>query len=189
MQARQDYRETFRTIDPRRLVFLDESGCNTAMAREYGRAPAGQRVHGDKPYNHGKNVSLVGALGLDGIRTVMTLDGAVDGVAFVVFVEKFLAPHLHPGDLVVMDNLSVHKVPGVMKAIVATGATLKYLPAYSPDLNPIERCWSKLKARLRTAAARTREALEVAIAEAMAAITPADARGWFAHAGYFYQPS
>ena len=155
----------------------------------YGRAPSGQRVHGDKPYNHGDNVSMVGALGFTGLLTLMTMSGAIDGTAFVAFVRCFLAPLLRRGDIVVMDNLSVHKVAGVREAIEAVGATLYYLPAYSPDLNPIERCWSKIKALLRSAAARTREALEEAIAQAMAAVTAADAAAWFAHAGYFYQPA
>lgn len=159
------------------------------MAREYGRAPSGERVEDDKPYNHGENVSLVGALGLSGLRTLMTLGGAIDGVAFVAFVRIFLVPMLRPGDIVMMDNLSVHKVVGVREAIQAAGATLHYLPSYSPDLNPIERCWSKLKALLRSAGARTREALDSAIAEAMKAITAADAAGWFTHGGYFYQPA
>jgi transposase len=175
-------------VNRKRLVFIDESGSNTAMAREYGRAPSGERVEDDKPYNHGENVSLVGALGLGGLRTLMTLGGAVDGVAFVAFVRSFLAPTLRRGDIVLMDNLSVHKVSGVREAIEAAGATLRYLPPYSPDLNPIERCWSKLKALLRSAASRTREALDAAIAEAMEAITAADATGWFTHGGYFYQP-
>ncbi len=158
------------------------------MARQYGRAPAGERVEDDKPYNHGENVSLVGALGRGGLRTLMTLGGAVDGDAFVAFVRGFLVPTLRKGDIVLMDNLSVHKVKGVREAIETAGATLRYLPAYSPDLNPIERCWSKLKTLLRSAAARTREALDKAIAEAMEQITAADAAGWFLHGGYFYQP-
>ena len=183
-QARRAHRLRFSSVDREQLVFIDESGSNLAMAREYGRAPSGVRVEDDKPYNHGENVSLVGALGLGGLRTLMTLGGAVDGVAFVVFVRSFLAPTLRRGDIVVMDNLSVHKVKGVREAIEATGATLCYLPPYSPDLNPIERCWSKLKALLKSAAARTREALDAAIAEAMEAVTAADAAGWFAHGGY-----
>lgn len=165
-------------------MFVDESGCNIAMAREYARAPRGDRAHGAKPARWGNNVSLVGALGLDGLRTLMTLEGAVDGEAFVGFVQHFLVPKLRPGDVVWMDNLSVHKIQGVQEAIEGVGATLRYLPPYSPDLNPIERCWSKLKALLRSAAARTREALDAAIVAAMAAITARDAAGWFSHAGY-----
>jgi transposase len=170
-------------------VFVDESGSNIAMAREYGWAPQGQRAHDDRPFGWGNNVSMVGALGLTGLRTLMTLDGAVDGASFVSFASHFLAPQLRPGDIVLMDNLSAHKVKGVREAIEAAGATLHYLPRYSPDFNPIELCWSKLKACLRTAAARSREELDAAIAAAMACITASNAAGWFSHAGYFYQPA
>jgi len=187
VQTRQEHCATFALIEPERLVFIDEAGCNAAMARSHGRAPAGERVHDDKPYSYGENVSLVGALGLGGLRTMMTLGGAVDGAAYLAFIRQCLVPTLRAGDIVLMDNLSVHKVLGVREAIEATGASLRYLPTYSPDLNPIERCWSKMKTLLRSAAARTREALEAAIAEAMKAITAADAVAWFAHAGYFYQ--
>ena len=157
------------------------------MTRLYGRGPSGQRVHDDKPYNHGENVSMVGALGVRGLRTMMTLGGAMDGLAFLIFVRSFLVKTLRRGDIVVMDNLSVHKVKGVREAIEAAGATVYYLPPYSPDLNPIEQCWSKLKALLRTAKARTREALDAAIAAAMAAISAADSAAWFACSGYSYQ--
>jgi transposase len=171
-------------VAPGRLVFVDEAGCNTAMARQYARAPRGQRAHAAVPSRWGDNISLVGALGLAGLRTLMMLEGAIDGLAFVAFVRHFLVPQLRPGDIVVMDNLSVHKVAGVREAIEAVGASLRYLPPYSPDLNPIEQCWSKIKALLRSAAARTQEALEAAVAEAMAAVSASDAAGWFAHAGY-----
>jgi len=165
-------------------VFVDEAGCNIAMARDYARAPRGQRAHGDKPQRWGNNISLVGALGLGGLRTLMTLEGAVDGVAFVGFVQHFLVPQLRPGDTVWMDNLSVHKAQGVREAIEKVGARLRYLPTYSPDFNPIEQCLSKLKGLLRAAAARTREALDAAIVAAMEAIKASDAAGWFSHAGY-----
>jgi len=170
-----------------RLVFLDESGCNAAMAREYARAPIGERAEDDKPSSYGDNVSIVGAMGLAGLRTLMTLNGAVDGDAFLGFVKQFLAPTLKPGDIVLMDNLSVHKQAGIREAIEAVGAQLRYLPPYSPDFNPIEKCWSKIKSILRTIGARTREALDEAIATAMKAITGEDAAGWFTHAGYRHQ--
>lgn len=169
---------------PGRLVFVDEAGCNTAMARQYARSPQGQRAHDAVPSRWGKNMSLVGALGLGGLRTLMMLEGPVDGLAFLAFVLHFLVPTLKSGDIVLMDNLSVHKVPGVQEAIEAAGASLRYLPSYSPDLNPIEQCWSKMKALLRTAAARSPEALEAAVAVAMAAVTTSDAAGWFTHSGY-----
>lgn len=154
------------------------------MAREYARAPIGERAEDDQPARWGDNVSLVGAIGLCGLRTLMTLDGAVDGDAFLAFVQYFLVPQLQPGDIVVMDNLSVHKRAGIREAIEAAGAELRYLPPYSPDFNPIEECWSKLKSILRSVGARTRDTLEVAIANAMSTVTATDAVGWFAHAGY-----
>lgn len=176
-------------MDPKRLVFVDESGCNIAMAREYGWAPRGQRANGHVPKNWGDNVSMMGAIGIGGLRTLGTLNGSIDGEAFEAWVANFLVPTLKPGDIVLWDNLSVHKVAGAREAIDAVGAQLVWLPPYSPDFNPIEECWSKLKAVLRSIAARTREELDTAIAKAMAAITPADARGWFRHAGYQAQPA
>lgn len=169
------------------MVFIDESGCNIAMSREYARAPVGERAQDDQPARWGDNVSLVGAIGICGLRTLMTLEGAVDGDAFLAFVQHFLVPQLRPGDIVVMDNLSVHKRCGIREAIEAVGAELRYLPPYSPDFNPIEECWSKLKSILRTIGARTRETLEAAIASAMLAVTATDAAGWFQHAGYRLQ--
>lgn len=157
------------------------------MAREYGRALRGERVHAHKPCRWGDNVSLVGALGLGGLRTLMTIDGAVDAEIFLAFVRNFLIPQLKPGDIVVMDNLSVHKGVAIRQAIESAGAELCYLPPYSPDFNPIELCWSKLKATLRSVAARTRDALDVAVAQAMDAITPTDSAAWFNCAGYLPQ--
>jgi transposase len=154
------------------------------MTRLYGRAPKGERVIGAVPQNYGANVTMLAALGSQGVEAVMTIDGATDAEVFRVYVEQVLRPTLRPGDIVIMDNLQAHKAAGIREAIEQTGARLQYLPPYSPDLSPIERCWSKLKTYLRKANARTREALETAIAEALAFITVADARGWFAHAGY-----
>ncbi len=127
---------------------------------------------------------MLAALGVDGVTAAMTIDGATDGDVFRVFVEQVLGPSLTPGDIVVMDNLSAHKVAGIREAIESTGARLLYLPPYSPDLSPIEQCWSKLKSDLRTAQARTREALDEAITQAFATVSAADARAWFAHCGY-----
>jgi len=184
VKHRQVHRRQFSRIDAKRLVFVDESGCNISMAREYAWAPVGQRAHGHVPKNWGGNVSMIGALGFDGLRTLGTLDGAVDGEAFGVFVERFLAPTLNRGDIVLWDNLSVHNVVAAKAAIDAAGAQLVWLPAYSPDLNHIEQCWSKLKSILRSAAARTREDLDAAISLAMGAITASDAAGWFKCSGY-----
>jgi transposase len=185
--ARERHVEEFAKLPVEKLVFIDESGCNIAMAREYARSPIGERAQDDQPARWGDNVSLVGAIGVCGLRTLMTLNGAVDGEAFLAFVEHFLVPCLKPGDIVVMDNLSVHKTTGVREAIESAGAELRYLPPYSPDFNPIEECWSKLKSILRTLAARTRDALDAAIATAMSAVTSQDAVGWFEHSGYRLQ--
>jgi len=167
-----------------RLKFIDESGVNLAMARRYGRAPRGERVVGAVPQNYGANVTMLAALSLQGVEAVMTIDGATDAEVFRAYVEQVLCPTLVPGDIVIMDNLRAHKVAGIRERIEACGAQLIYLPPYSPDLSPIEPCWSKLKTLLRTAQARTRAALDAAIQRVLAAVTPSDARGWFRHCGY-----
>lgn len=166
------------------LVFVDESGVNRAMARLFARAPRGKRALGSVPQNYGKNITMIGAMSLSGLVAVMTIDMATDGDIFKAYLEQVLVPALRPGQVVVMDNLSAHKVVGVRDLIESAGARLEYLPAYSPDLNPIEPCWSKLKALLRKAAARSYEALDHAISEALAVITASDAHGWFKHCGY-----
>jgi transposase len=166
------------------LKFVDESGVNLAMTRLYGRAPTGERVIGSVPQNYGPNVTMLGALGVHGLHAVMTVDGATDTDVFRTYVKQVLGPTLRPGDIVVMDNLRAHKAVGVQQALARRGARLLYLPPYSPDLSPIEPCWSKVKTALRTAKARTREALDRAITGALATITDADAQGWFRHCGY-----
>ena len=174
-------------LDMPRVKCIDASGVNRAMTRLYGRAPKGERVVGAIPQNYGANVTMLGALGLQGIQAIMTLEGATNGDVFLAYVTHVLAPTLRPGDIVVMDNLRAHKVAGVEQAITGCGARLVYLPPYSPDLSPIAPCWSKLKAYLRKAQARTREALEMAMTQALATITAADAQGWFRHCGYALQ--
>jgi transposase len=171
-------------LDTHAFVFLDETGVNTAMARRYARAPKGERAHAAAPVNKGKNITILGALSLEGIQAIMTIEGSTDVQVFLTFVQTILVPTLRPGQIVIMDNLSSHKVDGVQDAILAAGARLEYLPSYSPDLSPIEECWSKLKEFLRAKAARTRELLDQAITEALDIITPQDAQGWFAHCGY-----
>jgi transposase len=173
-----------RALDFRRLKFVDEAGVNLAMTRLYGRAPTGARVVGSAPQNYGPNVTRLGAVGIQGLRAVMTVDGATDADVFRTYVTRVLGPTLTPGDMVVMDNLQAHKAVGVQQAIARRGARLRYLPPYSPDLSPIELCWSKLKTALRQAKARTRPVLEAAIAEAMGAVSHTDAWGWFKHCGY-----
>jgi transposase len=166
------------------LKFVDESGVNLAMTRLYGRAPAGERVVGSVPQNDGPNVTMLGALGIQGLQAMMTVDGATDAEVFRTDVKQVLGPTLTPGDMVVMDNLGAHKAIGVQQAMARRGARLRYVPPYSPDLSPIELCWSKLKTALRKAKVRTRAALDVAIAEAMMTVSHADAWGWFKHCGY-----
>jgi transposase len=136
------------------------------------------------PINYGSNLTLIGALGASGLDALMTVDGATDGEVFRVYVSEVLCPTLREGDIVVMDNLAAHKVSGIREAIEGIGAKLIYLPPYSPDLSPIERCWSKIKTALRAIGARTRRALECAIKKALSTISRADALAWFAHCGY-----
>lgn len=167
-----------------RLKFLDESGINLALTRLCGRAAPGTRVAEGVPQNRGENVTILAALSTAGVEAPMTVNGAMDGEVFLTYVRAVLAPTLSAGDIVVMDNLRAHRVAGVAEAITARGARVAYLPPYSPDFNPIEQCWSKVKTYLRKAKARTREALEAALKEALLQITEADARAWFAHCGY-----
>jgi transposase len=169
------------------LIFLDESGTQTNMTPRYSRAPRGQRASGSVPRNHEKNTTLVACLSLNGLGEVMTLEGALDGDAFAADLREFLIPTLVPGQIVVMDNLSVHKDKRVRPLIAGAGCLLIYLPAYSPDPTPIEQAFSKIKDYLRQVGARTREALGGAITAAMATVTAQDAKGWFTHCGYTMQ--
>jgi transposase len=171
-----------QSIEPERLVFLDETGTHLAMTPLYGRAPRGERVHDRRPVNRGRNQTLIGALTLDGVETAMTVEGWTNGPVFLAFVVHCLVPILLPGDVVVLDNLGAHKTQDVRDAIENAGATLLFQPPYSPDLNPIEECWSKVKASLRRSKARTRDALVEAMGEALDAVTPKDSLGWFIHA-------
>jgi transposase len=171
-------------VDVHRLVFVDESGTHTSLARLYAWAPRGQRAHAQVPRNHGKNTTLVAALSWQGMQAPWTVEGAMDTAAFVVYIRQVLTPTLEPGQIVILDNLSVHKVAAIHDAVAARGCDLIYLPAYSPDFTPIEQAFSKLKAILRRLAARTRETLLDALAVALDAVTPDDAHGWFRSAGY-----
>ena len=174
-------------IDPRRLVFIDETWATTKMARLYGRAPRGERVVGVVPHGHWRTTTLVAALGLGGVRCSMLLDGAVNRLAFEAFVEHVLVAALRPGDVVVMDNLSSHKGPRVRELVEGAGATVVYLPPYSPDLNPIELAFSKVKQALRSAAHRTADALWSAMQGVLDRVTASDADGYFRHCGYTLQ--
>ena len=171
-------------FDLRRLKFVDESGVNISMTRLYGRAPRGERVFDSAPQNYGENVTMLGALSATGLCALMTVNGATDGEVFAAFVREVLAPTLRAGDIVVLDNLGAHRSAAAREAVEARGARLQFLPPYSPDMNPIERCWSKVKTALRAAKARTREALERAIKQAIATVSESDARAWFKHCGY-----
>lgn len=168
---------------------MDEAGVNRALTRRFARAAKGVRAVGRVPQNDGPNLTVVGALGWNGVRAAMSLEGAMDGAAFRVFVEQVLAPTLSPGDVVVLDNLKPHYVRGVREAIEQRQARLVYLPPYSPDFSPIEQCWSKVKAFLRAVGARTREGLEQALDVAFDRVTRTDARGWFRASGYPVQAS
>lgn len=181
---RAAYREQISATAAARFVVLDESGSNLNLTRLYARAPRGQRAYGTIPRNTPRNTTVIAALTTAGMGPTMLLEGAMDTAAFEAYVEHFLAPSLVPGQIVLLDNLSAHKSPRSRALIEARDCELWYLPAYSPDLSPIEHAFSKLKALLRRAAARTQEALDQAIAQALEQITPADARGWFAHCGY-----
>lgn len=158
---------------------------NLAMTRLYARAPKGQRAYGQRPQKRGKNVTMIGAMALKGFLAPVTFEGGTDGDAFRAYVQQVLVPQIWPGACVVMDNFTSHKVAGVKEAIEAAGARLVYLSPYSPDFNPIENCWSKLKTFLRSKAARTQDALQKAIKEAIDTITAQDIVGWFTHGCYF----
>ncbi len=183
-EARSAWRERVRPLDPRRLVFVDECSTNIALATLHARAPKGERAFGKAPRNWGKNVTLVASLSTEGVGAAMSVEGAIDGAAFETYVEHFLTPALKEGQVVVMDNLQVHKSARVRELVEGAGAELLFLPPYSPDFSPIEEAFSKVKALLRKAAARTRGALVEAIGRALDAVTAKDARGWFAHCGY-----
>jgi transposase len=187
--ARTVWRGAANTLNPADLVFVDETSTHTAMTRRRARAPRGERAVGQAPRNHGPNISVVAALTPAGIGPAMAIPGAVDGAAFVAYAERVLAPTLRPGQIVILDNLSAHKSEDARTAIEAAGARLLFLPAYSPDFNPIELAFAKVKERLRTAAERTPEGLVAATAVAIDAVSAADARGFYAHCGFPLPPN
>jgi transposase len=181
---RAAWREQTRDVDPGRFVWIDETGSHLGMTRRYSRAPRGERAYGTAPGSRGKNRTLITALTLAGIGPGLLLDEAIDRVAFDAYVIHRLAPTLVPGQIVVVDNLQVHYSDRAREAIEQCGAQLWYLPPYSPDFNPIEEAFSKVKTFLRSAEPRTLEHHSAAIWAALRTITPQDAAGWFAHAGY-----
>lgn len=183
-EERANWREQLKGCNAKQLVVVDESGSNIALTPLYARAPKGQRARDSVPRNRGKNITLIASLTLQGIAASMIIEGAANGAAFEAYVEYILAPSLQKGQIVVMDNLRVHKSARVRLLIEEKGCQLRFLPAYSPDFSPIEEAFSKLKTALRRRKARTREALEEAIAQELLTIASQDAQGWFEHCGY-----
>jgi transposase len=165
-------------------VFIDETAVTTKMTRLYGRAPLGERLVAKVPYGHWKTLTLVAALRVDGVTAPYVIDGAMDGRSFLAYVEQVLVPTLRKRDIVFMDNVPTHKVAGVREAIEAAGAELRYLPSYSPDLNPIENAYAKIKSDLRKGAARTIDALWKLVGRSVKAIAPSECAGYFRNAGY-----
>ena len=183
-QERATWRREVSPLSAKQLVFVDECGSNIALTPLYARAPKGERAKGSVPRNRGKNTTLIASLSLEGMGAAMILEGSANGAAFEIYVEQLLAPSLQAGQIVVMDNLRAHKGERVRHTIEAKGCQVLFLPGYSPDFSPIEETFSKLKAYLRRAGARTREALEEAICQALLTVSAQDARGWFSHCGY-----
>jgi transposase len=181
-EKRRVFREKLAAIDPRRLVFVDESGATTAMTRRYGRAPRGQRVYGEVP-GKWKSVTLISALRLCGVGPALAFEGATDTPAFQTYVERMLVPQVRAGDVVIWDNLKPHQDGHVRQAVERAGATVGPLPPWSPDLTPIEKMFSKVKEFLRSAAARTTEAVIDALGDALRAVRRSDIVGWFGSCG------
>jgi transposase len=186
--ARAAWRNQATSLSSEDLVFVDETGSHIAMTPLYAYAPKGQRAHGKVPRNYGATMTLIASLSLSGMGEALILDGAADGATFDLYVEQILAPSLHAGQIVILDNLSIHLGSRVRQAIEARGCQLLFLPAYSPDFSPIEEAFSKLKTFLRRQGARTHETLQEAIAQALTLITAQDALGWFTHCGYSPAP-
>jgi len=178
-KRRQEFVARIAATPPEHLIFLDESGVTTSMTRLRARCLGGRRIHEATPGGHWKILTVLGAMSYNGMVATMTIEEATDADIFLAYIEQVLCPALKPGDVVVMDNLSAHKVNGVQELIEKAGAEVLYLPPYSPDLNPIEKAWAKLKQLLRSAKARTKEALDQAITEALRRITRQDAKVWF----------
>ena len=184
LQRRQEFLQQVSQIAPEKLIFLDESGVTTQMTRAWGRAPKGQRISEATPQGRWKVLTTLGAMSLRGMEAVMTVESATDGEVFFTYLEQVLCPKLASGAVLILDNLSAHKVAGIQELIERCGARLIYLPPYSPDLNPIEKAWFKFKQFLRSAKARTQQALDLAIAQALKTISTENAAAWFRHCGY-----
>ena len=183
--ARAEWRESQRTLDPVQLIFIDETWTKTNMTRLYGWAEVGQRLVDAVPHGHWNTSTFIAGLRRDGLIAPCVFDGAINGEAFLAYVEQVLVPTLRPGDVVIMDKLSSHRVAGVRQAIEGAGASLLYLPPYSPDLNPIEQAFAKLKALLRARALRTVGALWRALGDLVPCFSPDECANFLRHAGYF----
>jgi transposase len=183
-EKRRAFRERLGGVDPERLIFVDESSTNVALTPRYARAPGGERAHGKVPRNWGKNVTLISSITPEGMGPSMSIEGSSDTESFGLYMRDVLAPRLRPGQIVVMDNLSVHKSKWVRDLVEGRGCRLWLLPSYSPDFNPIEEAFSKVKNLIRKAKARTLEALFQATAWALGAVSEEDARGFFEACGY-----
>lgn len=183
-RARQRWREGQASLDPQKLIFIDETGCATNMIRLRGRALRGRRLRGSAPHGHWKITTFTAGLRTSGLTAPMVLDGPMNSEWFKAYVSQVLVPTLKPGDIVVMDNLSAHKSEDIRNAIEAAGAELRYLPPYSPDLNPIEQAFSKLKAHLRKHKERSIESLWNRIGSLLKSFTPTECQNFFRHAGY-----
>jgi len=181
---RTEFRQKATDFIVNKLKFIDESGVNLGFTRPYGRAKPGQRVIEDVPSHSGTHMTLIAAIGLTGISAPWVIEGALDGDAFEIWVKDMLVPTLQPGDILLMDNLSVHKASWVESLIKSCNAFLEYLPPYSADFNPIEKCWSKIKTALRAAKARSVDELIEAINRALLTISDADIIAWFTFCGY-----
>jgi transposase len=184
IEHRADFRDRAADWLVQHLKWLDEMGSQLNLTRDYGRALPGERIVESLPSAYGSNYTLLGVLGLDGLEAPWLIEGALNGELFKLYIGEVLAPMLQAGDILVMDNLPTHKVAGIAELVAARGARLEYLPPHSPDLNPIERCWSKIKTYLRKAKARSYRALGRAIKEALETISESDIRAWFEFCGY-----
>lgn len=184
--ARRAWSEAQPVMDIEKLVFIDETWTSTSMTRRYGRAPRGQRCSASAPHGHWKTTTFVAGLRYQQLTAPMVTDGPMDGEMFLAWVRQFLCPTLRPGDTVMLDNLSSHKVAGVKEALTAAGAALLYLPPYSPDLNPIEKLFAKLKALLRKAAKRSINALWKEIGELLNTVSSTECVNYFASSGYVH---
>ncbi len=184
-KARTEWRENQPSLNPGKLIFIDETWTKTNMVRLYGRSECGTRLIDTSPHGHWKTSTFIAALREDGLVAPAVFDGAINGDLFLAYVEPILVPTLTPDDIVVMDNLSCNKKPAVQRAIEAAGASVRFLPAYSPDLNPIEQVFAKLKALLRAMAIRTVDALWKALGSITGCVTPEECKNFIRHAGYF----